>query len=261
MSGKGRCRGDSEKKKENAEKRSSSAKAGLQFPVDRIGRYLREGKYANRLLAGAPVYLAAVLEFLCAEILELAGNVARGENDIINNNSIEGGGDATSLGADGTPPPPPVRIGPQHITTAVKSDEELHTSIIQMQNKQIAIDKDEIDAAKIVQQMKTQSNNQTNVAIQPQKQTHEQIRQMKLAAKQQRLQAKLEKQKSIQREKERQNQLRQAKALAKQQLAQEKQRKEIEKQRQLEEEVRLRLIQFREEKERKLKQQQDMKNG
>lgn len=258
MSGKGRCRGDSEKKKENAEKRSSSAKAGLQFPVDRIGRYLREGKYANRLLAGAPVYLAAVLEFLCAEILELAGNVARGENDIINNNSIEGGGGASSLSADGTPPPPPVRIGPQHITTAVKSDEELHTSILQMQNKQIAIDKDEIDAAKIVQQMKTQSNNQTNVSIQPQKQTHEQIRQMKLAAK---LHAKLEKQKFIQREKERQNQLRQAKALAKQQLAQEKQRKEIEKQRQLEEEVRLRLIQFREEKERKLKQQQDMKNG
>lgn len=56
---------------------TSSAKAGLQFPVGRIGRYLRQGKFATRMGAGAPVYLAAVLEYLCAEILELAGNAAR----------------------------------------------------------------------------------------------------------------------------------------------------------------------------------------
>merc|ERR1712183_876302 len=55
---------------------TASAKAGLQFPVGRIGRYLRQGKYASRMGAGAPVYLAAVLEYLCAEILELAGNAA-----------------------------------------------------------------------------------------------------------------------------------------------------------------------------------------
>ena len=48
---------------------TSSAKAGLQFPVGRIGRYLKQGKYATRMGAGAPVYLAAVLEYLCAEIL------------------------------------------------------------------------------------------------------------------------------------------------------------------------------------------------
>ena len=35
---------------------SSSSKAGLQFPVGRIGRYLRQGKYATRMGAGAPVY-------------------------------------------------------------------------------------------------------------------------------------------------------------------------------------------------------------
>lgn len=52
---------------------TASAKAGLQFPVGRIGRYLRQGKYATRMGAGAPVYLAAVLEYLTAEILELAG--------------------------------------------------------------------------------------------------------------------------------------------------------------------------------------------
>ena len=56
---------------------SRSAKAGLQFPVGRIARYLKVGKYATRVGAGAPVYLAAVLEYLAAEVLELAGKASR----------------------------------------------------------------------------------------------------------------------------------------------------------------------------------------
>ena len=56
---------------------SRSSKAGLQFPVGRIARYLKKGRYATRIGAGAPVYLAAVLEYLTAEVLELAGNAAR----------------------------------------------------------------------------------------------------------------------------------------------------------------------------------------
>ena len=47
---------------------SKSAKAGLQFPVGRISRYLKKGRYAIRYGAGAPVYLAAVLEYLAAEV-------------------------------------------------------------------------------------------------------------------------------------------------------------------------------------------------
>ena len=56
MSGKGKG-GRGEKKSTK-----SSAKSGLQLHVSRIGRYLRQGKYATRMGAGAPVYFAALLE-------------------------------------------------------------------------------------------------------------------------------------------------------------------------------------------------------
>ena len=78
---------------------SRSAKAGLQFPVGRVHRPL--GKYASRIGAGAPVYLAAVLEYLAAEVLELAGNAT---NDLKMK-----------------------RITPRHVTLAVRGDEELDT--------------------------------------------------------------------------------------------------------------------------------------
>ena len=48
--------------------RSRSSKAGLQFPVGPIARFLKVGRYAKRVGAGAPVYLAAVLEYLAAEV-------------------------------------------------------------------------------------------------------------------------------------------------------------------------------------------------
>ena len=47
---------------------SKSVKAGLQFPVGRIARFLKKGRYAQRYGGGAPVYLAAVLEYLAAEV-------------------------------------------------------------------------------------------------------------------------------------------------------------------------------------------------
>lgn len=47
---------------------SRSSKAGLQFPVGRVARYLKAGRYAQRVGSGSPVYLSAVLEYLAAEV-------------------------------------------------------------------------------------------------------------------------------------------------------------------------------------------------
>merc|ERR1712224_399118 len=43
---------------------TKAARAGLQFPVGRIARFMKQGRHAERVGAGAPVYLAAVLEYL-----------------------------------------------------------------------------------------------------------------------------------------------------------------------------------------------------
>ena len=41
----------------------------FSFPSAEFHRFLRKGHYADRIGSGAPVYLAAVLEYLSAEIL------------------------------------------------------------------------------------------------------------------------------------------------------------------------------------------------
>ncbi|XP_075938424.1 uncharacterized protein LOC142938869 [Anarhichas minor] len=86
--------------KARAKAKTRSSRAGLQFPVGRVHRLLRKGNYAHRVGAGAPVYLAAVLEYLTAEILELAGNAARDNKKS--------------------------RIIPRHLQLAVRNDEELN---------------------------------------------------------------------------------------------------------------------------------------
>ena len=51
-----------------ASKVSRSRKAGHQFPVGRIARFLKAGRHAERVGAGAPVYVAAVLRYLTAKV-------------------------------------------------------------------------------------------------------------------------------------------------------------------------------------------------
>ena len=53
--------------------RSGSSRAGLIFPVGRLSRMLRQGRYAARVGGGAGVFMAGVLEYLTLEMLDMAG--------------------------------------------------------------------------------------------------------------------------------------------------------------------------------------------
>lgn len=53
--------------KKKTTKLSRSSRAGVIFPVGRMMRYLRTGTHKYRIGMGAPVYMAAVIEYLAGE--------------------------------------------------------------------------------------------------------------------------------------------------------------------------------------------------
>ena len=121
-------------------------KAGLQFPVGRIHRFLKQRATAGgRVGATSAVYSAAILEYLTAEVLELAGNASK---DLKvkristfkprGGSAAEGRGGgfeghsalvvkALGLGADQYHLFSPA--APRHLQLAIRGDEELDTLI------------------------------------------------------------------------------------------------------------------------------------
>jgi len=75
-------------------------RAGLTFPPSRFQKQLKKGAYAPRIGFGAGLYMAAIVEYLCAEVLELAGNAAKDNNRL--------------------------RVSPRHVMLAVRNDDELN---------------------------------------------------------------------------------------------------------------------------------------
>lgn len=57
-----------------------STKAGLIFPVGRIRRHMKKIDNGQRIGASSPVFLAAVMETLMAEMLECASKITLANN-------------------------------------------------------------------------------------------------------------------------------------------------------------------------------------
>lgn len=83
---------------------SRSARAGLVFSVPVAEKILRKYCISERVSSGAPIYLAASLEYICAELLELAGFAAGTEKKI--------------------------SIAPKHILSVVRKD-QLYSSLFE----------------------------------------------------------------------------------------------------------------------------------
>merc|ERR1712188_260067 len=98
-SAKGRGKRGKGKGGKGTKSKTKSSRAGLTFPVGRITRYLRNGRYSNRVSPGAGIFCSAVLEYLMAEVVELAGNACADNKR--------------------------KTISPRHLMLAVRNDEEL----------------------------------------------------------------------------------------------------------------------------------------
>merc|ERR1712169_96712 len=73
---------------------------GLSFPCSRVTRHCRKAKVAKRISKRTGVFASAVMEYIAAEVLELAGNACKERKKLT--------------------------IFPKHLQTAIRSDEELN---------------------------------------------------------------------------------------------------------------------------------------
>merc|ERR1711964_619882 len=75
-------------------------RVGLNFPCTRVTRHCKKAKVAKRVSPRTGVFTSAVMEYIAAEVLELAGNAAKERRK--------------------------KTIFPKHIQTAIRNDEELN---------------------------------------------------------------------------------------------------------------------------------------
>ena len=89
-------------KKAKVKRMTKSQKVGLVFPIGKV-HTLMKTKHSGNIGQTASVYLAAVMEYMVAEVLELSGNAAR-------DMKLQ-------------------RITPHHVMLAIRGDEELDTFV------------------------------------------------------------------------------------------------------------------------------------
>jgi histone H2A len=89
-----------------SERQTMHSRAGLMFPVARVLKKMKQGRYADRISSSSAVGVAAVLEYLTAEIIEMSGEYCLGKDKKSSN-----------------------LIKPRHICLAVKNDEEMSAAI------------------------------------------------------------------------------------------------------------------------------------
>ena len=80
-------------------------RSGLTFPAVRVRRNMIKARFGKKVHSSAGLFLAAVLEYLTAEILELSGNAARDNKRNL--------------------------LTPRHVQMAIQHDEELLESLLQ----------------------------------------------------------------------------------------------------------------------------------
>eukprot|EP01064_Diplonema_japonicum_P034464 TRINITY_DN714_c1_g1_i1.p2 TRINITY_DN714_c1_g1~~TRINITY_DN714_c1_g1_i1.p2 ORF type:complete len:180 (+),score=94.13 TRINITY_DN714_c1_g1_i1:58-540(+) len=93
---------------------SRSSKAGLTFPVGRVGSSLKKGRFARRVSAPAAVFLTAVMEYCTSELLTLSARCA------LKTSKSEDVEDKQQ------------NIKPRHICLAVRQDEDLSQLLSQV---------------------------------------------------------------------------------------------------------------------------------
>ena len=83
-----------------APNRTRSSRCDLIFPVGRTITYMKRSRYAESIGVGGGIFMAAVLEYITSEILELAGEHCMQDKR--------------------------KQITPRHVQLAVRNDEEIN---------------------------------------------------------------------------------------------------------------------------------------